>query len=153
VVARHRVDGIREAGTLCLPSQAEPLERWAEAAARPKRDVRAALTSEKPRVVVITGVGSVAVDDVRAQLREAEADLGLEVMRVPITRPAEVARALRQATDAAAVAITRGGGEGVHDLDDEGLIQAVTSAPVPVYSRRASAICDFYLETPHDVVL
>src|SRR5262249_52478507 len=38
-----RVDAIHEAGTLRLPSKAELLERWAAAAARPRRDVRAAL--------------------------------------------------------------------------------------------------------------
>src|SRR5262245_234184 len=64
-----RVDAVHEAGTLRLTSKAELLKRWAEAAARPKPDVRAALAGERPHLVFITGVGSVAVDDVRAQLR------------------------------------------------------------------------------------
>ena len=89
------------------------MQRWAQAIARPKRDVRAALQGEAPRLAVITGVGSVAVDDIRAQLRELEADVTLDVIRVPITRPEEVVRALRQAAEAQAVLITRGGGEGV----------------------------------------
>jgi hypothetical protein len=38
-------------------------------------------------VGIITGAGSGAVDDVRAQLREAEADLTLDVVRVPMSRP------------------------------------------------------------------
>jgi exodeoxyribonuclease VII large subunit len=81
-------------------------------------------------VAVITGVGLVAVDDIRAQLREAEAEL--RVVRVSMHEPAAVAQALRQATDAQAVALTRGGGQTVHDLDDEGLIEAVAGSPVPV---------------------
>jgi hypothetical protein len=127
-----RVDDVRQAGDLHLPSKDELLQRWAAAVARPKRDVRAALLRERPRVVLISGVGSVAVDDVRAQLREAEADLDLQVVRVSMHRPAEVARAVRQAAGAQAVALTRGGGQTVHDLDDEELIGAVAGSPVPV---------------------
>jgi hypothetical protein len=127
-----RVDDVREAGALHIPSKDELLQRWAAAVARPKRDVRAALLGEKPRVVVVSGVGSVAVDDVRAQLREAEADLDLQVVRVSMHRPEEVARAVRQAAGAQAVALTRGGGQTVHDLDDEEVIGAVAGSPVPV---------------------
>jgi hypothetical protein len=127
-----RVDNVREAGALHLPGKDELFQRWAAAVARPKRDVRAALLGERPRVVLISGVGSVAVDDVRAQLREAEADLDLQVVRVSMHRPGEVARAVRQAAGAQAVALTRGGGQTVHNLDDEELIGAVAGSPVPV---------------------
>jgi exodeoxyribonuclease VII large subunit len=72
------------------------------------------------------------VDDIRAQLREAEADLDLQVVRVSMHRPEEVARAVRQAEGAQAVALTRGGGQTVHDLDDDPLIGAVAGSPVPV---------------------
>jgi hypothetical protein len=54
--------------------------------------VRAVLQWPAPRLAIITGVGSVAVDDIRAQLREAEDDLALDVVRVSMHRPAEVAR-------------------------------------------------------------
>jgi hypothetical protein len=64
-----------------------------------KCDVRAALQAPKPKVTVITGVHSVAVDDVRAQRRDAEADLNLDVVRVPLSRVKEVVRALRQVAD------------------------------------------------------
>lgn len=77
-----------------LQAKSELLERWNDAAARPKRDVRAALQAERPRVVVITGVGSVAVDDIRSQVREAEGELDLQVVRVSMSRPAEVTPAL-----------------------------------------------------------
>jgi exodeoxyribonuclease VII large subunit len=130
--AEFRVDDVREAGDLHLPSKDELLQRWAAAVARPKRDVRAALLGERPRVVLISGMGSVAVDDFRAQLREAEADLDLQVVRVSMHRPGEVARAVRQAAGVQAVALTRGGGQTVHDLDDEELIGAVAGSPVPV---------------------
>src|SRR5262249_26434465 len=103
------------------------------ASARPKREVRAALVGERPAVVIIPGVGSV-VDDVGAQLREAKAGLALQVVR--IARPAEVAGALRQAACAAAVAMTRAGGQGAHDLDDEGLIQAVADSLVLKAGKR-----------------
>src|SRR5688572_29939218 len=68
--------------------------RWyqssAATATKSLRDVREALRGGRPRVVLVTGVGSVAVDDVRSQLREAEAEVALEVVRVAVTRPAEV---------------------------------------------------------------
>jgi hypothetical protein len=127
-----RTDSVVEAGTARVPGKSDLLDRWAAASARPKRDVRAALLVDRPRVAVVTGVGSVAVDDIRAQLREAEADLVLEVIRVAMTRPAEVARAVVQATGANLVVLTRGGGEGVHSLDNEDLIRAVAASPVPV---------------------
>jgi hypothetical protein len=44
------------------------------------------------KVTVITGVHSVGVDDVRAQLREVEADVNLDVARVPISRVEDVVR-------------------------------------------------------------
>jgi hypothetical protein len=132
VKPEFRVDAVHEAGSLHLPSRDELLQRWAEATTRPRRDLCAALHGERPRLVVITGVGSVAVDDIRAQLRELESELDLEVVRVPITRPEEVVRALRQAAGARAVVITRGGGEGVQVLDEDELTGAVASSPTPV---------------------
>src|SRR5262245_30052899 len=47
-------------------------------------------------------------------------------------QPADVARAVRAATAADAIALTRGGGQTVHDLDNDDLISAVASSPVPV---------------------
>lgn len=126
-----RVNAVGEAGVLRLSSKDELLERWSAAAARPKRDARAALEWEQPRLTVVTGVGSVAVDDIPTQLREAEAELRLDVVRVPMSRPGEVARAVRQAA-AHAVVLTRGGGRDVDDLDADELIGAVAASPVPV---------------------
>jgi exodeoxyribonuclease VII large subunit len=96
-------------------------------------------------VLVLTGVGSVAVDDIRSQLGEREADVVLDVVRVAITRPNEVRRALGQATAAQLVVITRGGGEGVNVLDDEGLIEAVAACPVPVAVALGHATDDLVL--------
>jgi hypothetical protein len=127
-----RVDAVQEAGPLRLPSKDELLQRWSAAIARPKRDVRAVLQGPAPRLAIITGVGSVAVDDIRAQLRDAEDDLALDVVRVSMHRPGDVARAIRQAADVQAVALTRGGGQDVHELDAEELIAALASSPVPV---------------------
>jgi hypothetical protein len=127
-----RVDAVHEAGPLRLPSKDELLQRWSAAIARPKRDVRAVLQGPAPRLAIITGVGSVAVDDIRAQLREAEDDLTLDLVRVSMHRPTDVAKAIRQAADVQAIALTRGGGSDVHELDAEELIAAVASSPVPV---------------------
>jgi exodeoxyribonuclease VII large subunit len=96
-------------------------------------------------VVIITGNASVAVDDVRSQLREAEADLDLEVVRVPINQPREVVRALQEAAGADAVAIVRGGGRDAQELDEDGLIGAVASAPVPVLAAVGHATDDLVL--------
>jgi hypothetical protein len=117
----------------------------AAAAAQPKRDVRAALAGERPWVALITGVGSVAADDVRAQLRESEADLDLRVVRVSMHDPRAVARALCEASEAQAVVLTRGGGQTVHDLDDDELIGAVASSPVPVLVALGHASDDLVL--------
>jgi hypothetical protein len=113
-----RVDSLREAGATRIEGRSKLLERWRDAAARPKLDVRAAQQADRPCLVVVTGVGSVAIDDIRSQLREAEGYVELEVARVPMSRPAEVAAAQ-------AVVLTRGGGEVVQVLDDDELIRAV----------------------------
>jgi hypothetical protein len=55
------VDSLQEAGPTRIESRSELLERWRDGAARPKRDVRAALQADRPRLVVVIGVGSVAV--------------------------------------------------------------------------------------------
>ena len=146
-----RVDSVAQVGTARVPGKGELLERWQDAAARPKRDVRAALQGDRPKVVVITGVGSVAVDDIRSQLREAEGEVTLEVVRVPVSRPADVMRAVRQAADARVVVLTRGGGEGVHALDDDELIGAVASSPVPVAVALGHATDDLVLGRVADI--
>jgi hypothetical protein len=133
-----RVNSVQAGGELRLASKDELMERWSGAIARLKRDVRAALQGEWPRVVVVTGVGSVAVDDIRAQLREAEAELELQVVRVSMHEPAAVAQPLRQATDAQAVVLTRGGGQTVHGLE-WGVDRALAASPVPVLAALGHA--------------
>ena len=151
VQPESRVDAAQEAGALTLPSRDELLQRWSQAIARPKRDVRAALQVPRPKVTVITGVHSVAVDDVRAQLRDAEADVNLDVVRVSLSRGEEVVRALRQAADAQLVVLPRGGGQGVQDLDTDELIGAVAGAAVPVAVALGHATDDLVLNRVADV--
>jgi exodeoxyribonuclease VII large subunit len=151
VKPEFRVDAVREAGALTLPSRDELLQRWSAAVTRPKRDVRAALQVHRPKVTIITGVHSVAVDDVRAQLRDTEAELNLDVVRVPLSRVEEVVRALRQAADAQLVVLTRGGGQGVQDLDTDELIGAVAAAAVPVAVALGHATDDLVLNRVADV--
>jgi exonuclease VII large subunit len=91
-----------------------------------------ALQGPTPRLAIITGVASVAVDDILAQLREAEADLTLDVVRVSMHRPGEVVKAIRQVADVQAIALTRGGGQVIHELDTEDLIADVASSLIPV---------------------
>jgi len=57
------------------PRQARAPGAVGGGAARPRRGTREALQGERPRVVLVTGVASAAVDDVRSQLREAEVAL------------------------------------------------------------------------------
>ena len=82
--------------------------------------------------MVITSVGSIAVDDIRGHLRCVEADVTLDIGRVTITRPAEVVRALPHAVGARVILITRGGGEGVQLVDADDLIEAVVNLPLLV---------------------
>ena len=103
----------------------------------------AATTLSSAGVLVLKG-------DVRAQLRDAEADIDLAVVRVPLSRIEDVVRALRQAA-AQLVALTRGGGQGVQDLDTEELIGAVAAAAVPVAVALGHATDDLVLNRVADV--
>jgi hypothetical protein len=58
---------------------------------------------------VVALVASGGVDDIRAQLREAEEEVELQAVQVSMHRPEEVARAVRQVGDARLVA-SRGEG-------------------------------------------
>ena len=87
---------------------------------------------DRPRLVVITGVTSVVIDDLRAQLGVAEELVDLEVVRVPISEPAEVDAAVKEATAANLVVIARCGGHEVAYMDDDELLDAVARSPVPV---------------------
>ena len=135
----------QEPGGARLLAKDEPTARWGQAITRAKADVRVALLVDRPRLRIITGVGSVAVDDIRAQLREAEEEVELRVVRVSMHRPEEVARAVRQAGDAHLVAVTRGGGQDVHELEADELIGAVASSPVPVVAALGHAPDDLVL--------
>jgi hypothetical protein len=85
VKPEFRAAAVHEAGTLTLPSRDELQQRWSASVTRPRRDARAALQVPRPKVTVITGVHAVAVDDVRAHLRDAAADVNLDVVRVPLS--------------------------------------------------------------------
>jgi exonuclease VII large subunit len=72
------------------------------------------------------------MDDIRAQLRELEAAVGLQVHSTAVTRPDEVADAVRRAAPQAdLLVVTRGGGTAVEDLDADELIQAIADSVVP----------------------
>jgi hypothetical protein len=73
-----RVDDVQEPGGARLLAKDELMARWGQAITRAKADVQAALLVDRPRLRIITGVGSVAVDDIRAQLRDAEEEVELQ---------------------------------------------------------------------------
>jgi exodeoxyribonuclease VII large subunit len=101
-------------------------------------------------VVVVTGVTSVAVDDILAQLREAEEAIELVVKRVPITRPVEVAKAVRESTDGNLIVVTRGGGQDVAALDDNALLAVVANCPVSVATALGHATDSLVLDRMAD---
>jgi exodeoxyribonuclease VII large subunit len=107
--------------------------RYADLINRPKRSPEAALLGERPRVALVVPAQGVALDDVTAQLGDAEPLADLRVVRVSMLDPRAVAAAIQSAAGAAdVVLLTRGGGEAVERLDDEGVLRAVASCPVPV---------------------
>ncbi len=131
IYPEFRVDSIRQAGGAKIASRAELEERWSDAASRVKRKPVAAFLVERPRIAVITGVTSVAIDDVLSQLAGHEEHFELEVRRVRITEPSEVADAVRSSCGANLIAVIRGGGQDVGALDDDAVIEAVASSPTP----------------------
>jgi exodeoxyribonuclease VII large subunit len=72
------------------------------------------------------------VEDIRAQLKETEEDVELDIRRVSLSRPDEIVRELHQSCDAQLLVLTRGGGDDVLDLDTEEVIEVVASSPSPV---------------------
>jgi hypothetical protein len=127
-----RVDSFLPIAGKKLLAKEDLFARWDQAITRPKRSIQNALLGARPRVALISGHASVAVEDIRAQLKETEEDVELDIRRVSLSRPEEVVRELRQSCNAQVCILTRGGGDDVHDLDAEELIEAVASSPSPV---------------------
>src|SRR5262249_55614582 len=73
-----------------------------------------------------------------------------DVVRVPITRPADVVQALRRVESADLIVLTRGGGEGLEALDQDDLLGAVAAAPVPVAVALGHATNDLVLDRVAD---
>src|SRR5262249_26035637 len=116
-----------------------------QAITRAKADVQATLLVDRPRLRIITGVGSVAVDDIRAQLREAEEEVELQVVRVSMHRRGGGARGGRRGGRGRRGAVPRGGGREVPDRDAGELIEAAASSPVPVVAALGHASDDLVL--------
>ncbi len=136
-VAGDRVTVQFTAGTIEGVSQAQQLTKealrkaWLHAITRPKPDPQAALAGDRPRIAIVTATTGVAMDDIRRQLQEAEADVEIATFAVPMNQPERVARAIHEAAQAAdLVVLTRGGGTGVDDLDADQVIEAIASCPV-----------------------
>lgn len=132
VAVQFLIGGIEGTGLARKHTKEELLVRWAAAIDRPEADPEGALVRDRPKVAVVTATTTTAMDDIRAQLREMEAAVELQVHSIAMTRPDDVAEAVRQAAPQAdLVVVTRSGGTAVEDLDAEELIQAVVDSPVP----------------------
>jgi hypothetical protein len=128
-----KVDSVEQVSSgVKVASKADLLDRWGAAITRAKRDAAASLAVDRPVVAVVTGGGSVALDDVLAQLGSVTDEVELRRVDVPMTAPEAVANAVRGLADVHLVVITRGGGTAVHDLDHEALLEAVAGAAIPV---------------------
>jgi hypothetical protein len=147
---------VRGLGTVRQTDRQALETRWAAEIARPKRKVAGAFLVERPKVVLVTGVRSVAADDIRAALREAEEAMELVVQRVSMSDPAEIARAFRDAAVANLIVLTRGGGHDVTAMDDDELIGAVATSPTMTATALGHAtdllmldkVADFSFPTP-----
>lgn len=129
---RFNVDAVERVGDHRVSTKADLTEKWAEAIARPKRDLGPLLDLPRPAIAVVTGAGSVAFDDVLGQLDGLEDLVELRRLDAPLTAPEAVAQTVRSASDANLVVLARGGGAGVHELDADALIEAVASSVTPV---------------------
>lgn len=132
VAVQFLIGGIEGTGPARKQTKEELLVRWNAAIQRPKADPEGALVRDRPKIAVVTATTTTAMDDVRAQLREIEAAVELHVHSIAMTRPDEVADAVRRASPQAdLLVVTRGGGTAVEDLDADELIQAIVDSPVP----------------------
>jgi hypothetical protein len=110
------------------------LGRWNAATQHPKADPEGALVRDRPKIAVVTATTTTAMDDIRAQMWELEAAVEVQVHSIAMTRPDEVAKAVRRAAPQADLLVVtrRGGGTAVEDLDADELIQAIVDYPVLV---------------------
>jgi hypothetical protein len=132
ITVQFVVGGIEGTGAARQPSKEDLLTRWQAVIGRPKPDPEAALLRERPRIAVVTATTTIAMDDIRAQMRETEAFVEFVVHNVAMTRPEDVAEVMRRAgLDTTLLVLTRGGGTTVHDLDTDEMIQAIAECPVP----------------------
>jgi hypothetical protein len=132
VSVQFLIGGIEGTGPARKHTKEELLVRWNAAIQRPKADPEGALIRDRPKIAVVTATTTTAMDDIRAQLRDMEAAVELQVHSIAMTRPDEVADAVRRAAPQAdLLVITRGGGTAVEDLDADELIQSIVDSPVP----------------------
>jgi len=98
----------------------------------------------------VTGITSVAIDDIRSQVAGLEEFIDLIVIRIAMTQPTEVAAAIRNSIDANLLVLARGGGQDVASLDDEDVIDAVANSPIPVAVALGHATDRLILDTVAD---
>ena len=145
-----RIDSLRESGNGRLRSRGELEKRWAESIRRPKRKLVSAFNVDRPRIALVTGITSVAIDDIRSQVAGLEEFIDLIVIRIAMTQPTEVAAAIRNSIDANLLVLARGGGQDVASLDDEDVIDAVANSPIPVAVALGHATDRLILDTVAD---
>ena len=104
---------------------------------------------EKPVLTLLYGVTAVVDADVRAALAEAEGRYELLEVRVSLTDPLGLARALQDA-QGDAVAVVRGGGGGLEALSHPDLLEAALSLALPLLTALGHAVDAPLLEQTAD---
>ncbi|GJL61872.1 MAG: hypothetical protein NPIRA04_05260 [Nitrospirales bacterium] len=117
-------------------SRNEQLTKWEPYIRQQKRDVEVTFGQPRPSVGVLTSGAGEAWTDLCTPL--AEYKDRIEICRIPVrvSDPESVGQGLRRIWETQPtpdlVVLTRGGGETVHDLDSDTLLQLVTQRPIPL---------------------
>lgn len=115
-------------------SQFENLRQtFQEEMRRPKRNVEEILlAAESPHILLLAGRTSKVTEDIKSCVWGFEGIIQLEERLVNIENPASIVSGFRDLNDPVdLIAITRGGGDTIKNLDDRELISVVSSCPIP----------------------
>ena len=144
---QFRIGSIKGLGTARRLNKEDLRTKWKAEIERPKVDPETALAGPKPRVGVVAPSTGVALQDIRAQLLDGEPEVDLQVREVSMASPEAVAQAVSETGPFVdLLVLTRGGGQGVDDLDASVLIQALVQSPVPTIVAVGHAVDNLVLE-------
>ncbi|MDG6913408.1 MAG: hypothetical protein JRN35_10065 [Nitrososphaerota archaeon] len=144
---QFRIGSIKGLGAARRLNKEDLRTKWKAEIERPKVDPEVALAGPKPMIGIVAPSTGVALQDIRAQLLEGEPEVDLQVREASMTTPEAVVQAVREtALNVDLLVLTRGGGQGLDDLDTDALIQAVVQSPVPTVVAVGHAIDNLVLE-------